>query len=174
MEYASRLLVTGLSFSMMVGLPVSWFGSIGSEPEPVNWVLGSASGGLFVVTLAVVRMYLGWAYVGNRLLSATVEYEETGWYDGQIWVKTAEVLARDRLLGSFQVKPVLGRLKNTLVGLAASLLVCVLTLVNIEESQRNFKSYDTEERVVAGVYSDESARSFEPEAFCGEASTITE
>jgi hypothetical protein len=48
-------------------------------------------------------MYLGWAYVGNRLLSATVEYEETGWYDGQVWVKTPEVLARDRLLGSFSV-----------------------------------------------------------------------
>jgi len=25
----------------------------------------------------VVRMYLGWAYVGNRLLSATVECEES-------------------------------------------------------------------------------------------------
>jgi hypothetical protein len=31
-----------------------------------------------------LRLYLGWAYIGNRLFSATVEYEETGWYDGQV------------------------------------------------------------------------------------------
>ncbi|GAB4854441.1 hypothetical protein Ancab_023024 [Ancistrocladus abbreviatus] len=168
-EYASRLSVTGLSFALLVGLPVSWFGTVGSDPDPVKLFLGCASSGLFVVTLAVLRMYLGWAYVGNRLLSATVEYEETGWYDGQIWVKTAEVLARDRLLGSFEVKPVLGRLKNTLIGVAVSLFICVLLFVNLDGSAKN--SYKTSNeaggRVVAGVYNDESARSFEPGAFCG-------
>jgi hypothetical protein len=33
----------------------------------------------------------GWSYVGDRLLSAVVPYEETGWYDGQMWVKPPEV-----------------------------------------------------------------------------------
>lgn len=33
----------------------------------------------------------GWSYVGDRLLSAVVAYEETGWYDGQMWVKPPEV-----------------------------------------------------------------------------------
>ncbi|GAB2290874.1 hypothetical protein Dimus_025139 [Dionaea muscipula] len=82
-QYTTRLFVTGLSFALLLGLPVSWVGATGSILDPLRLVLGSASTGLFVVTLAVVRMYLGWAYVGNRLLSATVEYEETGWYDGQ-------------------------------------------------------------------------------------------
>uniref|UniRef100_M1CXP6 Uncharacterized protein n=1 Tax=Solanum tuberosum TaxID=4113 RepID=M1CXP6_SOLTU len=132
-EYCSRLFATGLAFALFVGLPVNLFGSAGPIPEPLKPFLGAVSGGLIVVTLSVVRMYLGWAYVGNRLLSATVECtdlsfsyfscwivifmsinhylfwlclvidEETGWYDGQIWVKTPEVLARDRLLGSFSV-----------------------------------------------------------------------
>lgn len=31
--------------------------------------------------------------MGNRLLSAVVPYEETGWYDGQLWVKPPEVHA---------------------------------------------------------------------------------
>ncbi|XP_024165317.1 uncharacterized protein ycf36 isoform X2 [Rosa chinensis] len=100
-EYCSRLIATGASFALFVGLPVASFGVFGAQSEPLKQSLYAVSGGFLVVTLAVVRMYLGWAYVGNRLLSATVEYEETGWYDGQIWVKTAEVLARDRLLGSF-------------------------------------------------------------------------
>lgn len=73
LEYSSRLFVTGASFAFFVGLPVSWFGSVGPEYEPVKRILAASSSGIFVVTLAVVRMYLGWAYVGNRLLSATVE-----------------------------------------------------------------------------------------------------
>lgn len=72
-EYTSRLFVTGASFALFVGLPVSWFGSVGAESEPLKRIFCAASSGVFAVTLAVVRMYLGWAYVGNRLLSATVE-----------------------------------------------------------------------------------------------------
>lgn len=37
----------------------------------------------------------GWSYVGDRLLSAVVPYEETGWYDGQMWVKPPEVNEHD-------------------------------------------------------------------------------
>lgn len=169
-EYCSRLFVTGASFALLIALPVAWFGTVGPKTEPLKPVLAALSSGIVVVSLAVVRMYLGWAYVGNRLLSATVEYEETGWYDGQIWVKTAEVLARDRLLGSFSVKPVLSRLKYTLVTLAASLFVCVVLFINIEGGQRG--SYTPFEeaggRAIPGVYNDDSARSFEPDAFCGE------
>ncbi|XP_024021831.1 uncharacterized protein ycf36 [Morus notabilis] len=172
-EYCSRLVATGASFALFLGLPVAWFGTVGADSEPFKRLLWAASSGILFVTIAVVRMYLGWAYVGNRLLSATVEYEETGWYDGQMWVKTAEVLARDRLLGSFSVKPVLSRLKYTLVTLSVSLLVCILFVVNIDESPK--RSYATSEEgvgVIPGVYNDESARSFEPDAFCGEPGNI--
>lgn len=72
-EYSSRLFVTGFSFALLVGLPVAWFGSVGAQYEPLKRIACAASSGVLVVTLAVVRMYLGWAYVGNRLLSATVE-----------------------------------------------------------------------------------------------------
>ncbi|XP_047324308.1 uncharacterized protein ycf36 [Impatiens glandulifera] len=171
-EYGSRLFVTGASFALLIGLPVSWFGSTGPAREPLVPILTALSSGFLVVTLAVVRMYLGWAYVGNRLLSATVEYEETGWYDGQIWVKTAQVLARDRLLGSFSVKPVLNRLKDTLIGLAVGLFTCFLLLMNLEGSSKitYISSPEAGGRSVPGVYNDESARSFEPDAFCGEPS----
>ena len=48
--------------------------------QPAEWMMCGTLGALAVVAAAVVRIYLGWAYVGNRLLSAAVEYEETGWY----------------------------------------------------------------------------------------------
>ncbi|KAF9615101.1 hypothetical protein IFM89_021672 [Coptis chinensis] len=171
-EYSIRLIATGASFAFFIGLPVAWFGVVNPESQPLKCGIGALSSGLFVVTLAVLRMYLGWAYVGNRLLSATVEYEETGWYDGQVWIKSAQVLARDRLLGSYSVKPVLSRLKLTLVGLATSLAVCIFLLVNIEGSQKvsYFSSQEPGGRSVVGVYKDDSARLFEPDDFCGEPS----
>lgn len=75
-DYCSRLAFTGVSFALFVGFPVAAFGTRAvSDPEVdgLRCALGAVSTGLLAVTLAVVRMYLGWAYVGNRLLSATVE-----------------------------------------------------------------------------------------------------
>lgn len=40
-----------------------------------------------------------------------------GWYDGQKWVKTPEVLARDRLAVAYEIRPAVARLKSTLLGL---------------------------------------------------------
>ena len=76
----------------------------------------------------VVRIYLGWNYVGTRLMSAAIEYEETGWYDGQIFVKPNEVLTRDRLLGLYEVKPIIAKLRGTLLGSGGLLLACALLL----------------------------------------------
>jgi len=61
------------------------------------------------------RLYLSWSYISKRLLSATIFYEESGWYDGQVWLKTSDIMVRDRLIGLYQILPFLRRLKYTLV-----------------------------------------------------------
>ncbi|CAN1284391.1 Protein CONSERVED IN THE GREEN LINEAGE AND DIATOMS 27, chloroplastic [Linum perenne] len=95
-------------------------------------------GGLWLGALTVLGVPIsaasfdpskGWSYVGDRLLSAVIPYEETGWYDGQMWAKPPEVLARDRLLGSYKVKPVIKMLKQTLVGIGALLVSAVSLFV---------------------------------------------
>lgn len=67
----------------------------------------------FVLILLCSRTYLGWKYIYDRLIKGTVAYEESGWYDGQIWVKTPETLMQDKLAGMYKVLPLLNRLKNT-------------------------------------------------------------
>nr|QVQ56765.1 hypothetical protein [Erythrocystis saccata] len=64
-----------------------------------------------IVFLLLIRIYLGWSYILKRLLSATVFYEESGWYDGQIWIKTSDYLMQDRLVGLYQVMPFIVRIK---------------------------------------------------------------
>ncbi|MGK7928623.1 MAG: CGLD27 family protein [Spirulina sp.] len=86
---------------------------------PLNFTLAAAGGSLIFVVLLLFRLYSGWSYICDRLYRETVTYEESGWYDGQIWEKPAAVLQRDRLVVTYQVKPVLHRLKKTLAVLAA-------------------------------------------------------
>lgn len=75
-------------------------------------VCGAGGAGVFLA-LTLLRLYLGWFYVRDRLLKETIFYEESGWYDGQTWKKPPEVLMRDRLLVSYQIQPILQRLKQT-------------------------------------------------------------
>jgi len=120
MRLGSVCLVT---FTLLAA-PIS-AASFSPGKDPLKFVLAAGIGTLLLVSLVVLRIYLGWSYVGDRLLSAVVPYEETGWYDGQMWVKPAEVLARDRLLGSYKVKPVINLLKQTLVGTGVVLVGAV-------------------------------------------------
>lgn len=86
---------------------------------PVQFILSGAAGASLILTLVVIRLYLGWYYIKSRLVSPTVFYEESGWYDGQTWLKTAEFLAQDQLIFTYQVKPILKRLQQTCYGLGA-------------------------------------------------------
>ena len=70
---------------------------------------------VLVLGLILVRLYLGWSYIISRLFSATVFYEESGWYDGQIWIKTPEMLTKDRLIGTYYIVPLLQRIRLTFV-----------------------------------------------------------
>nr|QCI05004.1 hypothetical protein [Callithamnion tetricum] len=67
-----------------------------------------------IIICLCIRIYLGWSYVCKRLLSATVFYEESGWYDGQIWIKTSESLIQDRLIGLYEVTPSIEKIQYTL------------------------------------------------------------
>nr|YP_010198632.1 hypothetical protein LK037_pgp057 [Gracilaria pacifica]UAD87048.1 hypothetical protein [Gracilaria pacifica] len=69
----------------------------------------------FILLLIFVRLYLGWSYIVKRLISATIFYEESGWYDGQLWIKNPEALTQDRLVALYEVTPFLFRAKYGLI-----------------------------------------------------------
>ncbi|EKQ67775.1 Protein of unknown function (DUF1230) [Leptolyngbyaceae cyanobacterium JSC-12] len=90
---------------------------------PVRFLLAASAGAILFLFLALIRLYLGWSYVSSRLVDTTVVYEESGWYDGQTWEKPAEVLARDRLIVSYQIQPLLKRMQWTFGVLIGILLL---------------------------------------------------
>lgn len=104
--------------------------SFAPEEYPLRFLLVGAGGAGFLLALVLLRLYLGWGYVGDRLLQQTVVYEETGWYDGQSWEKPTAELVQDRLISTYQVQPILRRLRWTL-GLLVVLLLLDGTCWNL-------------------------------------------
>ena len=89
------------------------------------FLISSIVSGLIIVNIICLRSYLGWQYIYSRLMEATVPYEESGWYDGQIWIKPPEILLQDRLIGTYEIYPGLQRLQKTVVFFFILLLVAV-------------------------------------------------
>lgn len=104
-----------------------------------------ASSNLGATTLIVfllVRLYSGWGYIGSRLRSKTIEYEETGWYDGDIEYKSEAEKQRDRLLYQDNVKPVEDRLKLVGAGAAIAWVISCVGLNIALNAKPVFDEYD--------------------------------
>jgi Conserved in the green lineage and diatoms 27 len=84
----------------------------------IQFLVSATLGALVIPALALTQLYLGWAYVGNRLRNAEVPYEESGWYDGQVWQKPDDISSRDRLIVDYQVQPILQRITKTFAAMA--------------------------------------------------------
>jgi len=109
----------------LVVLPLSLLVASGSVPLRHDLPrLGAAAAvaALVLPLLLLVRQWLGWTTVLKRLLSERVEYEETGWYDGQFWEKPLAWREQDWLVASHQVRPILGLLQRA-IALACALLL---------------------------------------------------
>ncbi len=104
-------------WSWLVAGPIA-AASFSPTKDPIQFLLLGAAGASLGLSLVLLRLYLGWFYIRNRLLDETVFYEESGWYDGQVWCKPPEVLMRDRLIVSYEIQPILQRLHRTFAFLA--------------------------------------------------------
>jgi len=94
---------------------------------PPQFLISASLGALLLPTLALVQLYTGWTHVCDRLAKPAVPYEESGWYDGQIWEKPEEVSNRDRLIADYEVKPILHRLQKTFAVICGVLAFSLVT-----------------------------------------------
>jgi hypothetical protein len=69
------------------------------------------------VWIALLHLYLSWRYIGDRLQRDTISYEESGWFDGQLWQKPDNVLTRDCLIVTYQLQPFLHRMEKVFLSL---------------------------------------------------------
>ena len=85
-------------------------GSIYFKTSLLKYILLSFFSSLSIPILILIRLYLGWNHIFKRLTSEKVEYEESGWYDGQVWIKPLFLKEKESLIASIEVKPILKNL----------------------------------------------------------------
>ena len=98
-------------------------GSIYFKTFLLKYIFLSLLSSLSIPLLITIRLYLGWNHIFKRLNSEKVEYEESGWYDGQIWIKPLNLKEKESLIASVEVKPIL---KN-LTQISSCILIIVLS-----------------------------------------------
>jgi hypothetical protein len=124
--YLRTILLIWLSFWVVTG-PVA---AVSFPPMRHLWqflCLGSA-GATVGLCLPLLLLLSGWVHVKKRLESQKIFYEETGWYDGQLWEKPEAELLKDRLLVTYEVLPVLQKIQKTLLILLGGLAIDLIVL----------------------------------------------
>jgi len=120
-KYVKKLLWLGFWSSLLLGpIVAAAFSPLRNFDQ---FLLAELIGVSLSLGLAILRLYLGWLYIRQRLTAKKVFYEESGWYDGQVWLKPEAIASRDLLIVNYEIEPIMQRLKTT----AGILLVVVIT-----------------------------------------------
>ena len=114
--------------------PISFTISYGSDHLKNNifdLTFVSFTASLVLPILLLARQWLSWIYIYRRLNSETIEYEESGWYDGQTWEKPIDWRAKDLLIAQHQIKPILNHLEM-IIKLIFSIILFSLLFILLE------------------------------------------
>ena len=121
-----------LMFSWLFITPVSLTISYGSDYLKNNifeLIFLSFTASFAFPILILIRQWLSWVYIYKRLNSEKIEYEESGWYDGQTWEKPISWRAKDLLIAQHQIKPILNHLKVIILLLISIIISSLLFIV---------------------------------------------
>lgn len=157
-----RLVAIYAAFFVSVCYPISGATWV-NDGYTLQKVTASNVGAISVVFVLVLRLYSGWGYIGSRLQSKVIEYEESGWYDGDIEEKSDVEKARDLFLYRSNVKPVEERLRKFSLGIGSAWLASCVVLNFTTSMNPIFNQYDPQmleklayDDKIAGVVQSES------------------
>lgn len=138
---AIRLAAIYILFFALICYPISGATWI-DEGYEVQKISASNVGAMSIIFLLTIRLYSGWGYIGSRLKSRVIEYEETGWYDGDIEEKSDSEKARDLFLYRSNVAPVEERLKKFTLAIGGAWVASCIA-VNVATNEKPlFDQYD--------------------------------
>ncbi|MEL6163393.1 MAG: CGLD27 family protein [Cyanobacteria bacterium J06628_3] len=121
-KYAAKLLAVWVS-----GLLIAAFLIAGKSVSRNITYVGfywSAILAKIAVLLCLMQLYTAWHYLYLRLMNQKIAYKLLESSKTAVWYKPESTLIRDRLIARFQVRPVLKRIKQTI------LLVLLFLILN--------------------------------------------
>ena len=127
-KFFYRKLILSWIFITPISLIIS-YGSDYLKNNILELTLISITSALLFPLLLLSRQWLSWLYIYKRLNSENIEYEESGWYDGQIWEKPIDWRAKDLLIAQHQVKPIINHLQIIIITLLSVTLLSLLFII---------------------------------------------
>ncbi len=122
-----RKLIASWLFTTPVSLTIS-YGSDHLKNNIFELIFVSLTASIASPILLLIRQWLSWLYIYKRLNSEKIEYEESGWYDGQTWEKPIDWRAKDLLIAQHQIKPVLNHIESIIILLISVIIFSLLFL----------------------------------------------
>ena len=122
-----------LIFSWFLFLPITIIistGSIQLVHSPLKLFLFSLIFSLFLPLFLIVRNLLSWSYIYKRLKSEKIEYEESGWYDGQTWEKPTQWRAKEFLIANHDIQPIIKKVETALITTLIAIIISTLILIS--------------------------------------------
>ena len=126
-KFFYRKLILSWIFITPISLIIS-YGSDYLKNNILELTLISITSALLFPLLLLSRQWLSWLYIYKRLNSENIEYEESGWYDGQVWEKPIGWRVKDLLIAQHQIKPILNHLEKIIL---TSILIILASLIFI-------------------------------------------
>ena len=124
------VLITVWMICFLIFLIIS-SGSVHFSENNLRYILISFFSSLSAPLLIAIRLLLGWNHIFKRLIAEKVEYEESGWYDGQIWIKPVQLKEKETLIAFLEVKPILKKLSQITSIIFTFILIGILIFQNI-------------------------------------------
>tara|TARA_Y100001970_G_C14233739_1_gene860463 strand:- start:113 stop:607 length:495 start_codon:yes stop_codon:yes gene_type:complete len=129
-------LIKLLSISWIISLIICLIiasGSINFNYQLMKYIYLSIRYSLILPLLILFRQWLGWKHIYKRLSAHKVEYEETGWYDGQEWEKPFNLRDKELLIAYKEVRPILTNIRSSFLLIISLLLVSfyVYPMINL-------------------------------------------
>lgn len=120
-NYTRRFFITLSSIFALILPFTCWFSNL--YYYPIQTLLVNLLISLTFQSLLYGYFFVTWVYAGKRLVAAKVWYEESGWYDGRVWIKPPSILRHERLLYHYQLVPLIKRLAKTLQVLVLAIVI---------------------------------------------------
>ncbi len=122
--FRNLILSWSLSFPLFL---IICTGSYSIKGNITKLIFVSFISSIIIPLFILLRQFLGWKYIYNRLVSHYIFYEESDWHDGQVWEKPELWKDRDSLIASQEVSPILSVVRNFAIYL---LLVFLFSLAS--------------------------------------------
>ncbi len=111
-------LYRSLAISWLITFPINLllcYNSYSINNDVIKVFFTSAIVSLGLPIILLIRLLIGWNYIWKRLTVKKVEYEESGWYDGNYWNKPEKWHQKDMLVAKYQVGPIIRNIINPLI-----------------------------------------------------------